>query len=213
MRACKLCLAPDCEPAARSQGRDLLHCPACELVFVPEAEWVSLADERARYAHHHNTPANTGYVRFLGQVVDVVCALAGPGARVLDFGSGARAVLTELLRARGRDCVAHDPLYDLGKDALAENYDAIVLCEVIEHLRDLRGELARIARCVRPGGAVVVRTQRYPSLAELPAWWYARDVTHINFFAEKTLAVAASACGLVARATALPDVGVWQANG
>ena len=47
MRACKLCLAPDCEPAARSQGRDLLHCPACELVFVPEAEWVSLADERA----------------------------------------------------------------------------------------------------------------------------------------------------------------------
>jgi hypothetical protein len=61
-----------------------------------------------------------------------------------------------------------------------------------------------------PGGRVVVRTQCYPSLAALPTWWYARDATHINFFAPVTLEVTASLCGLDSRGTPAPDIFVWE---
>jgi hypothetical protein len=178
-------------------------------VFVAATDWLTVAAERARYAHHDNTTANAGYVRFLGEVADVVCGLVEPRANVLDFGSGEHAVLAGLLTQRGRACVAYDPLYDRGVAALSGRYDAIVLCEVVEHLRDLRGELERIGACRQPAGVVVVRTRCYPSLAELPDWWYARDPTHIQFFAPRTLACAARLCGLDCRSTPMPDVFVW----
>ncbi len=203
---------------------------------MPEAEWVSIDDERVRYGHHDNTRENAGYVRFLGEVAEVVGGIAPVSARILDFGSGENAVLAHLLRDQGHDCAAYDPLYGIGAEMLADSrwrsralpggaetregvetlpglprqYDVIVLCEVIEHLRDLRDELARIRACLAPGGRVVVRTQCYPSLAALPTWWYARDATHINFFAPATLDVAAALCGLVSRGTAAPDIVVWQ---
>jgi 2-polyprenyl-3-methyl-5-hydroxy-6-metoxy-1,4-benzoquinol methylase len=182
------------------------------LVFVPEAQWLTAEAERARYDYHANTPSNEGYVRFLGQVVDVVCGLVRPGTRVLDFGCGQQAVLAGLLRARGCEGVGYDPLYGTGADALTGRYDAIVLCEVIEHLRDPRAELTRLAACLRPGAPVVVRTRCYPSLAELPAWWYARDPTHINFFAPPTLALAAGLCGRSLHTTATPDIFIWAAS-
>jgi hypothetical protein len=207
---CKLCLADDCVPAGRSQQRDLYHCRACGLVFVPPTQWVSVADERARYGHHDNTAENAGYLRFLGEVADVVAAVASPPGRVLDFGSGKHAILTELLRQRGYHCTAYDPVYGLGMDALGGRYDVVILCEVIEHLRDLRDELERISGTLTEGGRVVVRTRCYPSLAALPTWWYARDPTHINFFSPAALDVAASWCGLVSRATDAPDIFVWQ---
>jgi hypothetical protein len=209
---CQLCLSHGCVNAGRNSGRDLICCPACGLVFVPESQWPSVDDERARYAHHDNTPANEGYVRFLGEVADVVCGLVGKGARILDFGSGQAAVLTALLRERGWDCTAYDPLYGIGPDALAGKYDVIVLCEVIEHLRDLRSELARVTGCLRAGGHVVVRTRCYPSLAELPSWWYARDPSHINFFAARTLGAAARLGGLRSGQADAPDIFVWSTS-
>jgi hypothetical protein len=210
LTSCPLCRSFGCTDAGRSLERELLHCPDCGLVFVPESRWLTVEAERARYAHHDNTATNEGYARFLGEVADVVCGLTLPGARVLDFGSGEHAVLAGLLLQRGREGVAHDPLYDIGPDALRARYDAIVLCEVIEHLRDLRAELSNIVTCLAPGARVVVRTRCYPSIAELPSWWYARDPTHIRFFASRTLELAARLCGLRSRPTPLADVFVWS---
>jgi SAM-dependent methyltransferase len=180
---------------------------------VPEAQWLTVDDERARYAHHDNTAANAGYLEWLGQVAKVVAALAAPGARVLDFGSGENAILTALLRERGYLATPYDPVYAIGTQALADRYDVIVVCEVIEHLRDLRGDLARLAGCLQPAGHVVVRTQCYPSVEGVATWWYARDATHINFFAPRTLDLAARSCGRAQHPTELPDVFVWAPPG
>ena len=208
--ACKLCLAPACLPAGRNKHREFVHCPNCGLVFVPPEFWLSQDAERARYAHHDNSPSNKGYLRFLGQVADVVVGLGA--SRVLDFGSGERAVLTELLRQRGLYCTAYDPLYGQGRSALHDRYDVVVLCEVIEHLRDLRAEILSLKGCLGPGGSIVVRTQCYPSVADVPSWWYARDATHLNFFAERTLGFAAGLCGLHCLRTGEPDIFVWTSE-
>ncbi len=186
-----------------------MHCPRCGLVFVPGEFWLGEDAERARYAHHDNSPTNEGYVRFLGQVADVVAELGSSHARVLDFGSGENAVLADILRQRGFDCLAYDPLYGKGLAALRDRYDVVVLCEVIEHLRDLRDEILSLEKVLAPGGSVVVRTQCYPSVAGVTSWWYARDATHLNFLSERTLEVAAGLCGLRCLATRQPDIFVW----
>ena len=204
---CKLCLTSACVPTGRNKHREFVHCPDCGLVFVPSEYWLSEDDERARYAHHDNSPSNEGYVKFLGQVARVVEGLGV--ARVLDFGSGENAVLVDILRQRGFDCVAYDPLYGKGQAALGNRYDVVVACEVIEHLRDLRGEMGTLKDCLSPGGRVVVRTQCYPSVADVPTWWYARDATHLNFFTERTLSFAAGLCGLHCQRTSEPDIFIW----
>lgn len=207
--ACRLCLAPGCQPAGRNKHRAFSHCSTCGLVFVRPCDWVTAADERTRYAYHDNSESNPGYVGFLGEVADVVTELAKAGARILDFGAGENAVLTRLLRRRGYDCAPYDPLYELGIGALSGRYDVVVVCEVIEHLRDLRREVVALGEALAPDGCIVVRTRCYPSVAAIPDWWYARDATHINFFAPDTLAVAAGLCGLRCEATAHSDIVVW----
>jgi len=211
--ACKLCLASACEPAGRNKHREFVHCPSCGLVFAPPSYWLTLDEERARYAHHDNALSNEGYAKFLGQVADVVAGLGADRARVLDFGSGQNAVLADILRRRGFDCAAYDPLYGKGQEALRSRYDIVILCEVIEHLRDLRGEMRSIEACLGKGGRVVVRTQCYPSVAEVSSWWYARDLTHLNFFAGRALEFAAELCGLHCRGTGEPDIFVWDEAG
>lgn len=206
---CKLCLAGGCVGAGRNKHKEFVHCPSCGLVFVPHEYWISLEDERARYDQHDNTEANQGYVRFLTEVADVVGTICHRGARVLDFGCGENAVLTRLLRGRGFDCVAYDPIYSLGEAALAARYDVIVVCEVIEHLRDLRKEIISLGKCLSRGGCTLIRTQAYPQVAEVPSWWYARDATHLNFFAERTLEFAAGLCGSRCLRTNEPDIFVW----
>ena len=64
----------------------------------------------------------------------------------------------------------------------------------------------------RDGGSIVVRTQCYPSVAEVPSWWYARDATHINFFARRTLELAAALWGLRCQPTREPDIVVWSSD-
>lgn len=207
---CPLCLVPGSRPAGKNKHRDFMHCPSCGLVFVSRAQWLTVNDERARYDHHDNSHSNPGYVRFLGEVADAVGAIAAPGARILDFGSGENAVLTAELRRRGFDAIPYDPLYALGESALSSTYDVVILCEVIEHLRDLRDELLSASRCLAAHGCMVIRTQCYPSVEDVPTWWYARDATHIHFFAPRTLAFAALLCGLGCRPSQRPDITVWR---
>jgi hypothetical protein len=207
---CRLCLTPGCIPAGKNKHRDFGHCPSCGLVSVPPDQWLTVEDERARYGHHDNSESNPGYVRFLGEVAAVVGGLAAPGARVLDFGAGEGAVLARQLQRLGYDAVAYDPLYGLGEGALSGRYRVVVLCEVIEHLRELRDEIVSASKCLDTGGAIVIRTQCYPSVEEVPTWWYARDATHINFFAPRTLAFAGALCGLDCQPTARPDIALWR---
>jgi SAM-dependent methyltransferase len=226
MARCNLCGSESAALAGSGKRRFYL-CGDCALVFVPPEYWLLVEDERARYDLHDNSLTNDGYVKFLSQVVDVVmsvvdgviagnCVKAGARTKVLDFGCGKEAVACRLLKDRGIDCYGYDPLYGrLLPESVSKSgqYDIIILCEVIEHLRDVRGELALIGGLLREGGIIILRTQLYESLSSFPSWWYAQDLTHINFFSERSLSVVAGMVGKRLEKTEFPDIFLLVSTG
>jgi SAM-dependent methyltransferase len=184
---CPLCRAGDCRLFHTDRLRHYYLCPQCDLVFVPSIEQVSIDEERSRYARHDNTLANAGYRTFLGEIADAVCGLPYTVPAILDFGSGENRVLEALLADHGYRCASYDPLYDIGIEALAETYDIVVMCEVIEHLRTPADEFARVKKLLRPKGCLVLRTRIRPNDGAFRTWWYKEDPTHIGFYSVKSL--------------------------
>jgi hypothetical protein len=192
---CPLCDETGCEPLLEDRNRTFNFCGKCELVFVPEKYHLGFVEEVKRYDLHDNTFGNKGYVEFLLEIVRIVKTMNTPDAKVLDFGCGKNAVLGELLRQKGSNCDSYDPLYSIGTECLLNKYDILVMCEVIEHLRDLKNEINTMKKIVCQTGSIVLRTNLYPSLKEFPAWWYKEDMTHINFFNSKSIEVFARKSG------------------
>lgn len=162
-------------------------CRACGLHGVPSSEYLSIELEKERYDLHDNTAANTGYVSFLTEVADVVQPLHRPGMSLLDYGCGKNAVLCGILEKRGIECCRYDPLYAHPLPATPNCFDGIILCEVVEHLRDISGTLGQIERLLTQKGFLVLRTQLCPQSQPIATWWYAQDPTHVNFFSRSAL--------------------------
>ena len=184
--------------------RRFFLCPACGLIFVPAEDHLSPEEELLRYALHDNTPGHEGYNRYFAELMQVIID-RGPAGAILDFGSGRSAVLTGLLNYRGYSCTAYDPLYGIGIDAVDATYDRVILSEVIEHVRDLPGEITLLGKVTRPSGEIVMRTKIYPSVEDFAGWWYKNDTTHVNFFSHGAMEILAGRLGRIAEMTA-PDI-------
>lgn len=192
---CPLCHACTITGHACNSIRSFLRCSTCGLVFVPSDQHLSVQDEKRRYDLHTNTIDDTGYVAYLEGVADAVAGLGVRDPSVLDFGCGKHAVLARILAGKGVRCESYDPLYGMGADCLGRRYDVVVVCEVVEHVRDLRSELGVIRSMVRSGGYVLIKTLLVPEDAPFAGWWYAQDLTHVNFFSERSLCFVAGAVG------------------
>jgi hypothetical protein len=184
---CRLCGFDECIQLPSGPSRSFFHCPRCQMVGVPSIDHISPDEEKFRYSFHDNQADNPQYHRYCEGIADKICAIATNKSQLLDFGSGPDFVLTRVLRLRGLQCDPYDPVYDLGVNALSSTYDVIILCETIEHLRDLTDEVCKLRQMSKPEGCLFIQTQLYTSKEDVPAWWYAVDTTHINFFNETSL--------------------------
>jgi len=204
---CKLCNFDECQSYCLVNKRNFILCPVCQLIFVPDNEWISVDDEKKRYQNHHNTIENVGYVKFLEEIAGIVSDNVNVPSRIVDFGSGQSAVLTQILNTKGYSCIPFDPNFGFKIDETGPVYDSIILCEVIEHLRDLNGDLAFIKGLLKKTGCILVRTKLYPENKEsFTKWWYNKDLTHINFFNLVTLDFIARKMGRTIYSTRFPDI-------
>jgi hypothetical protein len=192
---CRLCDSRECGKIHHDRHRSYYRCASCGLLFVPTDEMVTLEEEKRRYDLHNNDARHEGYVGFLNEIVAVVAGHCGSTDRILDYGCGRGAVLAGLLRQKGFDCAAYDPLYNIGAAALSQSYDVIILCEVIEHVRDLKAGIAELKKVAGPKGTIVIRTQPCSSLENFGGWWYKNDLTHVNFFSPGVIDVLAARLG------------------
>lgn len=184
---CPLCGSEEYMPFGSIQDRKYFCCGNCELVHVPAEYQLSLAAEKQRYSLHDNSMTNQGYVNYLSGIADAAMPYVNPNSRVLDFGCGKEAVLTALLRNRGIECTPYDPLYNLVLSAESGRYHLVIMCEVIEHCRNLAEVCGLLQKHLLPGGSVLIKTQLYPSCDNIDTWWYAADPTHIMLFSEKSI--------------------------
>ena len=179
---CPLCESQYNVLFSSDNKRDYFHCMDCRLIFVPQKDFISLEEEKERYRLHNNTLDNQDYVTYLRSVADELRRIPVINPVVLDFGSGEQSVLSVILQELGIDCTAYDPLYALTPSLPEQNFDIVILCEVIEHVRDIQKEVAFIKRVLKPEGYIVIRTELYREQEDFKQWWYTKDSTHVNFF-------------------------------
>lgn len=184
---CKLCSSANVIPLGSNGTRTFHFCPVCELIFVPSDEWLSPEEEKLRYANHENSAENPDYVRYLTGISHEIDRIPTSYPKILDFGSGPEYVLTRVLRKRGFACEPYDPVYDLGEEQLSSQFDIVIICETIEHVRDIQKELLLLQRVCNPWGYIFIHTELYPRKEDFLNWWYALDPTHINFFNDNAI--------------------------
>lgn len=190
--SCPLCDSSLINQFAFDKRRSFLQCQDCGMVFVSRSELLSLDDEKARYDLHDNSYENEGYVKYLSGMVDEIEGLNILNPRILDFGCGKEAVLEKILKENNYDCFSYDPVYNIGNNwILDNNYDVIIVCEVIEHIYDISGSVELIKNLLTFDGYLILRTEILLDNINFSTWWYKEDPTHVNFFtpqAIKTLA-------------------------
>ena len=132
----------------------------------------------------HNNSNNDDYVKyqekFYMQIKDFL------GENVLDFGCGDNHILSDILIKNGIKSSYYDLYFYPDENYKKHLYNAIILEEVIEHLKDPKEVLSSLILLLNSKGKLIIRTQFIPKDVFNKKWWYLRDTTHISFFDLKT---------------------------
>jgi len=155
-------------------------------VFVPPAQHLSAADEKACYDLHDNQPGDPGYRRFLDRLFTPLNQRLAPNSLGLDFGCGPGPALAQMFEEAGHSVALYDPYYAPDESVLSAQYDFITLSEVVEHLAEPGKELDCLWNRLAPGGWLGIMTKRIRDQESFRTWHYIIDPTHIGFFSEAT---------------------------
>ncbi|MFM1699706.1 class I SAM-dependent methyltransferase [Aeromonas salmonicida] len=180
---CPLCGAVD-SYALLVAGKHYHRCRSCELVWLDGADHLGPSAEKAVYDGHDNQVDDPRYRHFLMRAFGEVLSRVPPPASGLDFGCGPGPALIAMGREAGYQMAGYDKFYADLPDLLTRQYDFITSTEVIEHIADPRAALDVLWGCLKPGGVLVLQTQRVLSDERFRNWRYRHDPTHIVFFAE-----------------------------
>lgn len=175
------------EHFCRDRNRDYLRCPRCDLIFVPEKDLLSPAEEKSRYDFHQNDPTDSRYRNFLNRLFQPLENKLKPGARGLDFGCGPGPTLSLMFEEAGYDCAIYDLYYANDPAVFNEQYDFLTCSETMEHMVRPGEEFERFVSLVKPGGWIGIMTQLHDE-APVPfeRWHYKDDETHVCFFSKKS---------------------------
>ena len=185
--ACPLCGTGGARPFAERRGTRYFRCGACRLAFMDPAQRPDAAAELAHYGTHRNDVHDPRYRAFLARVADPLAERLPPGAEGLDYGCGPAPALARMMEERGFRMRAYDPLFVPDQGALRRTYDFAACTETAEHFHHPAAEWTRLDALLRPGGWLGVMTQLLDDARDFAAWRYARDPTHVCFYAEETM--------------------------
>ena len=184
--SCPLCHAMTATAYYEDRQRSYWQCLTCHLIFVPPANYLSAADEKAQYDLHQNSPDDPDYRRFLSRLFDPMQARLTPQSCGLDFGSGPGPTLSKMFEEAGNTMTLYDVFYAKDESVWATQYDFITASEVVEHLHQPEKELARLWTCLKPGGVLGLMTKLVLNQPAFANWHYKNDPTHVSFFSRQT---------------------------
>lgn len=218
---CPLCGSPKAEPFAEKDGYDFARCRRCRFVFLdPMPDDRQLADlyneeggpdtyfakRRSRTRRAHFKLLRFFPHAFAKDVLDLGC---GGGIMVSALGRIARrAVGIDISDSAIAFARAAFPRHEFvcvdfrEADLAPDSFDFVHASEIIEHVNDLAGFMALLARVTRPGGHVYITT---PDIghgavpADLHQWDMFSPPRHLQFFDQDTLTEVFARSGFTAR--------------
>lgn len=152
--------------------------PVSYIVKKDERHWVSWTEAKARYDTHHNEGDNVTYIQYQKRIFDEFIGIYMTGHKIMDFGSGEGQVMKQFIP----ELVCYDLHYYPDQTVLNTPYDSIILIEVVEHFEDPIAEFEKLIQLLNPQGRLLIQTQFYTKMDDIPHWWYVRDVTHVSFY-------------------------------
>lgn len=186
---CPLCVLDWGTHFHRDRIRQYWHCQRCDLVFVAPEQRPTAAQERHLYDQHQNSPADTGYRRFLNRLAAPLCERLEPTqTKGLDFGCGPGPTLSVMLRERGLTVTDYDPIYSPTDPDPIAPFDFITCTEVMEHFHQPARDWARLCALLKPGGWLGIMTKLHQGKAGFADWHYKNDPTHVSFYSRQSFA-------------------------
>jgi len=202
------------------------ECTSCHFRFtqdVPDAGSIGPYYQSEEYISHSNT--SRGLINRLYQMVrkrtlkrkrKLVQQLTGMGkGQLLDIGSGTGAFVSEMEQSgwrvtglepdSGARQVAKESfgvnLQDTGGffDLAADQYDAITLWHVLEHVHTLHEYMAQLKKLLKSKGRILIAVPNYTSgdAAAYQSYWAAYDVPrHLYHFSPESIEKLAAIHGL-----------------
>ncbi len=193
---CPLCMTRGASLFHSDRKREYYRCAACALVFVPRAWHLPPGEEKRRYDHHRNDPADPAYRRFLARLVDPLAARLRPGMRGIDFGCGPGPAVSRMMGEQGFPMADYDIFYAPHAALLEQRYDFLTCTEAVEHFAAPRREWTRFMSLVKEGGWLGIMTQMLTRGVDFGSWYYKNDDTHVCFYSRETFRFLARRHGL-----------------
>jgi hypothetical protein len=180
---------PLCQASGQAfYKNDFYICPDCGGIFRPRQHCPSLDAERARYDQHNNNVDDLGHQQFVAPLVKAVVKDFSPQQAGLDFGAGKNSVVAKLLTDQGYTVKQYDPFFQPSSELLAQQYDFIICCEVIEHFQEPLKEFRLLQKLLKPTGCLYCMTKLYAAPVNFGTWYYKNDFTHVFLYQARTLA-------------------------
>jgi 2-polyprenyl-3-methyl-5-hydroxy-6-metoxy-1,4-benzoquinol methylase len=174
---CPLCQSIQTQEYSRDKSRQFLQCVDCGLVFVAREQLITNLEEKERYEAHQNSEDDPRYVDYLQKFLNTLLPELKSKDVGLDFGCGRTTLLSSLFSKQQFVMKSFDLYFFPDEQILNEQYDFIVLSEVIEHLRDPRLDMQRLRALLRPGGKIFLKTQLLPETKQkFDDWFYKRAI-------------------------------------
>ncbi len=175
--------------------------------------------QQADYFDREYFVLHAGKRRYLRYLVELLRSAGLHRGDVLDVGSGLGFLLDELAasgyrsfgidvaplavrEARRRGCRVARASAEEGLPFRAASFDAVLVLDVIEHVRDYLQLLAECRRVLRPPGLLVVLTLNAHSAARPQLgrrWTWHLDPTHVWMFTPRLLRAALREAGFASR--------------
>ncbi len=184
--ACPLCTNKETSYYFSDNRREYLHCPVCDLVFVPPRFHLDNVAEKNVYELHRNDIQDPGYRRFLSRLTAPLLQRLIPNQLGLDFGCGPGPALAVMLEEEGHSISLYDPYFHDTPKILDYSYDFITATEVVEHFASPEHEFKRFFMILKNGGTLGLMTKMVLSPAAFSRWHYIQDQTHICFYSRKS---------------------------
>lgn len=180
---CPLCSSRHLQPIDLVYAR----CTNCRGIAMKPELYPTEESEKSRYLEHNNNNEDEGYIQFTSPIWKHILENYSPNHAGLDFGSGTTSILAVVLGRSNFMVEKYDPFFAPNPEVLANKYDYIMACEVIEHFFYPANEFKKLRAMLRPGGKLLCMTHLYEPGIDFSRWYYRRDRTHTFIYTPETI--------------------------